>query len=199
MTIYQIIFMTVIGALIGWFTNYLAIEMLFRPLRPVTIPLLNYQVIGLIPKRRAELAKKIGEVVQEELVSIEEILDKFIENQQRDEIIRQIKFKISRIVSEKLPGILSAFKPMVLRYIEDIVDAEFDKFIDDLNENFFKKIGQGINVASMVEEKINQFDIKKLEELIIKVANKELKGIIILGGILGLIIGFIQAVIVSYF
>lgn len=199
MTLYQIIFMTAIGALIGWFTNYLAIEMLFRPLNPVTIPLINYQIIGLIPKRRAELAKKIGEVVEEELVSVEEILDKLMENHQKEEFIRQIKLKISRIVSEKMPGILSAFKPIVLRYIDDIVDSELDRFVDDINKDFFKRIGKNINVSNMVEEKINQFDIKKLEELIIKVANKELKGIIILGGVLGLIIGFLQAVIVGYF
>lgn len=199
MTLYQIIFMAAIGALIGWFTNYLAIEMLFRPLNPVTIPLINYQIIGLIPKRRAELAKKIGEVVEEELVSVEEILDKLMENHQKEEFIRQIKLKISRIVSEKMPGILAAFKPIVLRYIDDIVDSELDRFVDDINKDFFKRIGKNINVSNMVEEKINQFDIKKLEELIIKVANKELKGIIILGGVLGLIIGFLQAVIVGYF
>ena len=33
-----IIFMVIIGAVIGWITNILAIKLLFRPLRPYKIP-----------------------------------------------------------------------------------------------------------------------------------------------------------------
>ncbi|WP_026486180.1 DUF445 domain-containing protein [Caldanaerobius polysaccharolyticus] len=199
MAVYQVIFMTAIGALIGWFTNYLAIKMLFHPLYPLTIPVVNYRIIGLIPKRRAELAKKIGDVVQDELVSVEEILDKLIENQQKDELVEHIKFKISKIVSERLPGILSAFKSVVVKYIDDIVETEFDKFFSEINRDFLKKVSQRVDVSRMVEEKINQFDIRELEEIIIKVANKELRGIIVLGGVLGLVIGFIQAILLVYF
>ena len=44
-----IMFMVIIGAVIGWITNILAIKLLFRPLRPYKIPLLNYEIQGLLP------------------------------------------------------------------------------------------------------------------------------------------------------
>ncbi|HEU4963244.1 MAG TPA: DUF445 family protein [Bacilli bacterium] len=61
-----------VGALIGLFTNWLAIVMLFRPwkekrLLGMRLPLTP----GLIPRRHEELAEKLGEIVEEELLTPE--------------------------------------------------------------------------------------------------------------------------------
>src|SRR3989338_4570246 len=55
---YKIFIPPIAGAIIGWFTNYVAIKMLFRPYRPVN--LLGYKLQGLIPKRRKEIAAGIA-------------------------------------------------------------------------------------------------------------------------------------------
>ena len=57
--------MIIIGALIGWITNYFAIKMLFRPLKEINI--LGFKVQGLIPKRKMEMAESIADTIQEEL------------------------------------------------------------------------------------------------------------------------------------
>ncbi len=64
----------VVGAFIGYFTNLVAIKMLFRPLRPWRI--LGRKVPftpGVIPAKRAELAVNIGEMVGEHLLTSKEI------------------------------------------------------------------------------------------------------------------------------
>ncbi|WP_018131995.1 DUF445 family protein [Effusibacillus pohliae] len=66
---------TVIGAVIGFGTNLLAIVMLFRPwtewrLFGVRVPLTP----GLIPKRQPEIADKLGEVVEQHLLTDEGIV-----------------------------------------------------------------------------------------------------------------------------
>lgn len=53
----RILFMAIIGGLIGYITNVVAIKMLFKPYEPIKIPLTNIEIMGLIPKRRAEIAK----------------------------------------------------------------------------------------------------------------------------------------------
>jgi uncharacterized membrane protein YheB (UPF0754 family) len=63
-----------LGALIGYVTNYIAIRMLFRPLRPwrlwgVRLPLTP----GIIPAKRHELATRIGEMVGSHLVTSAEV------------------------------------------------------------------------------------------------------------------------------
>lgn len=70
----KILFMVVVGAVIGGFTNLLAIRMLFRPYKPIHIfgkqlPLTP----GLIPKRQDELAKQLGKLVVDHLITPESI------------------------------------------------------------------------------------------------------------------------------
>ncbi|WP_157729406.1 DUF445 family protein [Tumebacillus algifaecis] len=67
----KILFITVgVGALIGLFTNWLAIIMLFRPwhekrLFGKRLPFTP----GLIPRRQQELAEKLGEIVEKDLLT----------------------------------------------------------------------------------------------------------------------------------
>ena len=62
--------MMIIGALIGGVTNVIAVKMLFHPFK--TYYIFNKLVPftpGLIPKRRAEIADKIGQVIEEHLLT----------------------------------------------------------------------------------------------------------------------------------
>ena len=55
-----------------------------------------------------------------------------------------------------------------------------------------------MTVAALNINTINQLDLEKLEDIIIKVAKKELKHIEILGLVLGAIIGVLQGVLVIF-
>lgn len=88
--------MGLIGALIGGFTNYIAIKMLFRPFEPKF--LFGKQLPftpGLIPKRRNELSVKMGEMVTEHLLTPEIFKEKLMTPQTerfiKDFIVRQIQ------------------------------------------------------------------------------------------------------------
>lgn len=58
----------VIGAMIGYGTNWIAIKMLFRPRRPIKIGRFTLPFTpGIIPKRKEKLAKAIGQMVGDNL------------------------------------------------------------------------------------------------------------------------------------
>lgn len=70
----EIVIMVVVGAIIGGFTNLIAIRMLFRPYKAVY--LFGKQLPftpGLIPKRQGELAHQLGNVVVEYLITPESL------------------------------------------------------------------------------------------------------------------------------
>jgi uncharacterized membrane protein YheB (UPF0754 family) len=90
----KVILLSIIGAAIGWLTNVFAIKLIFRPLNPIKIPLVNISIQGLIPKRKSELARSIGQTVETELVSIEEIMDKIIEEENKNQMIQEIKHNV---------------------------------------------------------------------------------------------------------
>ncbi|MBR3206413.1 MAG: DUF445 family protein, partial [Bacillus sp. (in: Bacteria)] len=56
-----------------------------------------------------------------------------------------------------------------------------------------------LQFEDIIREQIELFPLEKMEELVVSISNKELKMITFLGGLLGGMIGAIQAVFVALF
>ena len=186
-----------IGALIGWGTNRIAVKLLFRPLKAYHIPILKIEIQGLIPKRKKEIAKVIGRTIENDFISLEEIMDEVLDKHESKNIMDIIKLKLRIVTAKKMP----AFLPRTMRekihtYIDDLVEEEGENMILELIDNMSRNANQNLQLASLIEEKINRFPIYKLEIILKEVARKELKHIEVLGGVLGFIIGLFQGALV---
>ena len=195
----KIMFMMVVGGLIGWMTNVIAIKLLFRPLLPVRVPLTNFHIIGLIPQRRLDIARNIGQTVHNELISMDEIGERLLTDENRAWMTAEIKGKIASVIDDKMSILPSGLKMMAMGMLGDVVDREIAVFIDEKSGELVKKAGENVNIGEMVEEKINQFELEKIEEIILSVAKSELKHIEVLGGVLGAAIGLFQAGVMQLF
>jgi uncharacterized membrane protein YheB (UPF0754 family) len=193
-----ILILTIVGGLIGWITNILAIKLLFRPINPIKIPILNIEILGLIPKRKNEIATNIGEVISNELLSIDDILEQALKNSDGENFNSYIIDKIKNIINEKLNIIPMPFRMMASPYIDEILNKEVPSAINEISDDLLNKAKENVNIQEIVEEKINELDLEKLEDIIIKVAKKELKHIEILGLVLGAIIGVLQGILVIF-
>lgn len=189
--------MIAVGAGIGYATNVIAIVMLFRPYQPIKFPLVKWQLHGLIPKRREEIAKSIGETVKNELISMEEINSQLLTDENKRKLVDAIKAKVKTVVAEKTESIPFGLGSVVSNMVDDIVEVELTIFIYDQSEEMINDMTKDIDIGLMVEDKINQFELKKIEDIILKVASRELRHIELLGGILGAFIGLIQGIIVT--
>lgn len=133
----MILFMGLIGSLIGGFTNFIAIKMLFRPFEPKF--LFGKQLPftpGLIPKRRNELSLKIGEMVTHHLLTPEVFKEKLMTPQ-----------------TEQL------LKRMLNKQVQDLKEGQYS--IDDFAQRFNIDI---TNVAeSKVHNKVDQLLQEKIE------------------------------------
>ena len=194
---YEAIFLIVVGAIIGWLTNVLAIKMLFRPIKPYKVPLLNITIQGLIPKRRHDISKSIGEVVEKELVSINEIFDKLVTEENKREVINIIKAKLLKVIDYKIPSIIPfSIKSKIIDYFEDQINKDAMSILDSSIDGIIGQTVHKIKIGEMVEEKINELELLNMEKLILGLTSKELKYIELLGGILGGLIGLIQAIVI---
>jgi uncharacterized membrane protein YheB (UPF0754 family) len=87
-----IVFMVVIGALIGGVTNSLAIKMLFRPYKAYYIGRFKVPFTpGLIPKRRAELAEQLGNMVVDHLITPESLQKKIMNEEFQRDVTQWLK------------------------------------------------------------------------------------------------------------
>ncbi len=192
--------MIVIGALIGWITNYFAIKMLFRPLKEINI--LGFKVQGLIPKRKMEIAGSIADTIQDELISMKDITA----NIGDIELGEEIDLIVDRIVEDKLEKEVLSKIPMASLFITDSMILKIKGHIKDaIEENkdeFFtvviKKMEDSVDMKNIIVEKIENFELDELEKMVYRIANNELKHIEVIGAILGAIIGGIQFAISMY-
>lgn len=189
-----ILILASVGALIGWTTNVIAIKLLFRPLKAINI--LGFKIQGVIPKRRDEIAKSIGETVEKELLSVEELLDQILEKADLQDILELLKTKIIGLIEGKLPPFLSAFSGTIKKYIAEMIDQNGEQFLDEMAEALIHKATSSVSISQMVEEKIGLLELDEIERIILSIAKSELKHIEYLGGVLGFIIGITQGLIV---
>ncbi|RQD69970.1 MAG: DUF445 family protein [Tindallia sp. MSAO_Bac2] len=188
------IVLIVIGGLIGWTTNIIAIRLLFKPYNPIRIPVIGFQIQGLIPRRKQEIAKNVGQQIEKELVSMADILQTFGEPQQREDLKIFLKIYLNNMILERIPGMIRrAMRKPVSFFVNDLLDQEGDRIITEMIDHLVDDQAQKLKLADLIEVKINDYPMEYLENMIINVARKELQHIERLGGVLGMLIGFFQA------
>ena len=68
----------VLGAVVGYFTNYLAVKMLFHPYKPWKIGKIRLPFTpGIVPRRQPELARAIGDAVGNHLFTGKDLKELF--------------------------------------------------------------------------------------------------------------------------
>jgi len=196
---YRLLILPVIGGIIGWFTNYLAVKMLFRPRRPVC--LLGFRVQGLVPRRRAELAASIGETVERELVShadIEQVLSDaaFIEGL-RPRLAESVdRFLHDRLVRDN-PLLRAVMATQSALKLKDWIVEEIMQSLPSIVEGFADELKERLHFRELVVSKIEAFELERLENLVTSVAGKELRAILVLGGVIGFLIGVAQMIVIT--
>jgi uncharacterized membrane protein YheB (UPF0754 family) len=92
-----------LGALIGYVTNYIAIRMLFRPLRPWRLFGLRLPLTpGIIPSKRGELAQRMGEMVGSHLLTAEDVRQTLEKPAFRSELKRAVNDKLEAFLDRDL-------------------------------------------------------------------------------------------------
>lgn len=196
--IFRILILAVIGGLIGYITNVIAIKLIFRPINPIKIPIFNVEIIGMIPKRKLEIASNVAQVIEEQFFSFDDIIENVITEQDKQIIIDYIKVRIKLVLNEKLGLIPSSIRNLVQNYISEVIEDEIKSGVDELSEELIIKANNRINIKEIVENKINELDLYELETIILQIIKKELKQIEVLGLILGFFIGIIQGIITIF-
>ena len=187
----------VIAAGIGWVTNYLAVKMLFHPRREVKVA--GLRLHGVFPKRQKELAERLGEIVSEELFSIEEVTGKLGQMAASDDVSQLVADRIEQTIRNKL---VKSFPMLSMFLSDDMVEKVTGLFLSDLKgmlEDVAGEIGakleEEIDVKATVREKVAAFSTDKLEEMLFAIMKKEFRFIEVVGAILGFLIGSVQVLL----
>ncbi|MDF2613345.1 MAG: hypothetical protein K0S71_1131 [Clostridia bacterium] len=149
----------IVGGVIGYITNGIAIKMLFRPLKPVYLLGMKLPFTpGLIPKEKGRLARSIGQVVGRELIN-EEVLARVL---LQDNIYANINQKIDEII-ESLSANEQTLKEICDELLGDEVAEQLIRRAEDsLTHKVYTKVTEidlgRVAVENLVKEIKNGFD-----------------------------------------
>ncbi len=186
-----------ISAFIGWFTNWIAIKMLFHPRLPKKI--LGITFHGIFPKRQKQFAEHLGKLVSKELLSFKDIEQKITHPDNVKKIMPLVDIHIDEFLRNKL----SATMPMLSMFIGDKTIAqlkevfmlELEQLFPVLMKNYMNSLQQELDLEKIVIEKVSNFSSDKLEEVLNAIMSKEFKFVEIIGAVLGFVIGLLQILI----
>ena len=183
-----------VGALIGYATNWLAVKMLFRPRKPTGIG--PFQLQGVVPRRQEALADSIAETVQDELISAKDVAALVQKIATSEDVRQKLQKKVDTLIADQLQslGPMASFLPAdLVEKIKRRIEEEVFAFVEEMGEDLHGVLGRELDVKGKVRERILAFELDQMEQLVLRVARKELRHIEILGGFLGLIVGLAQA------
>lgn len=182
-----------LGGLIGYITNDIAIRMLFRPhkakyLFGIHIPFTP----GIIPKEKGRIAEAIGGVISENLMN-NEVLEKYLLS---DEMIGKVRSAVEGFIS-----IQQQNQESVARFLGHYLsNDEIDSIAQNINQSITKQTYEKL-ADSSVGDKVAHIAIDHVaQKLTIDGAQELLSGIGgALGGLKGMAAGLFGGNIVAKF
>lgn len=194
---YGLLLIPLISAFIGWFTNWIAIKMLFHPREPKKI--LGVTLHGIFPKRQKQFAEKLGKLVSDELLSFGDIEAKITHPENLKKIMPLVEGHIDEFLRVKLAQQM----PMISMFIGDktiaelktVFTAELELLFPVIMKNYMGSLQQELDLEKIVIEKVAGFSSDKLEEILNSIMSKEFRFVEIIGGVLGFVIGLLQVLI----
>ncbi|NQT52957.1 DUF445 family protein [bacterium] len=194
---WQFLTMPLGGALIGWLTNRLAIRMLFRPRKPRRI--LGLTVQGVLPRRRAELAHRVAEAIEQEFLSLEDIRTAIQDPAYSAALGQRVETWMRDFFREKLANGPRLLKAVVGEGLVDRLATGAAEQVNDrlpgLIEGAVLEFEKRFDVCQVVRSKIENFEFDRLEAIVLRLASRELRFIEVLGGVIGLLVGLLMALL----
>jgi len=196
----QLLVIPIISAFIGWFTNWIAIKMLFHPKEPKRILGLTFH--GIFPKRQKIFAEKLGKMISVEFLSYEDIEEKIANPKNLEKLMPMIGAHVDNFLKNKLSDempFLSLFiGDKTIKSLKKTFMQELEILFPQLMKSYAGHLQEELDLEKIVTEKVSAFSSDKLEDILYQIMSKEFRFVEILGGIIGFIIGIIQ-VMITYF
>ena len=196
----QLLIIPSISAFIGWFTNWVAIKMLFHPKEPKRIFGITFH--GIFPKRQKKFAERLGKMISDEFLSFEDIQQKITNPRNLQKLMPMIDEHVDNFLrnklSDEMPFLSLFIGNKTIRSLKNTLMQELETLFPQLMTSYAVHLQHELDLEKIVTEKVSAFSSDKLEAILYQIMSKEFRFVEILGGIIGFIIGIVQ-VLLSYF
>ena len=195
------ILMPLFGLFTGWFTDWLALKMIFRPQQPKTyFGLFEWQ--GLFLKRREEVSEAYGELIAREIITPRNVIEEVMRGPLSDKVLALV----TRKVDEELSRRTSIAKPLVVfavggRRYQDLKGRIAEMVMGRLPETMSyveDYAADAMDIRNTLVSKMKELDAEEFEELLRPAFREEEWMLIATGALLGFAVGEAQVLALEF-
>ena len=139
---YVLVLIPIISAFIGWFTNWIAIKMLFHPREPKKLFGMTFH--GIFPKRQRQFAEKLGKLVSVELLSFRDIEEKITHPANIQRIMPLMEEHIDHFLRVKLaqqmPVISMFIGDKTINELKTVFIGELETLFPNIMKNYMSTL-----------------------------------------------------------
>jgi uncharacterized membrane protein YheB (UPF0754 family) len=193
--------MPVFGLFTGWFTDWLALKMVFNPKHPekYLFGLVEWQ--GLFLKRRMEVSAEYGRLIAAEIVTPRNILDAVVKGPLSDRLFGMVQKQVQRMVDEQAglarPFVVLAVGTTKYRQMKELVATEMMQRLPETMKHVEDYAGKAMDLENLLSTKMKDLTVEEYEALLRPAFQQDEWILIAVGAALGFCVGELQVLVME--
>jgi uncharacterized membrane protein YheB (UPF0754 family) len=189
--------MPLFGLFTGWFTDWLALRMIFFPIEPKKYFGVEWQ--GMFLKRRAEVAEAYGSLIAKEIITPHNVIEAILHGPLSDRVLaliqRQLDLELGRVARPVLVFAVGSrrYQDMKLSIAEQIMSRlpETMRYIEDYATD-------AMDIRNVLVSKMKELSPHEFERLLRPAFEQDEWILIATGAVLGFAVGEAQVLLLEH-
>jgi uncharacterized membrane protein YheB (UPF0754 family) len=183
------------GACLGYLTNWVALNMVFRPLEPIRLGPFRFQ--GLFLRRQAEVSARFADLTTAELLTVKSIMTEVMTGDRAPKTREVMRRHLTPLLQEGLVGMAlkSMLKPAAQEALaERVVDQAVAQGLAPLDDPEFNR-ERSRAVARIFTTRMSAMTPAEFQDVLRPAFHEDEWIIIALGALFGFLAGWVQLVV----
>ncbi len=191
--------MPIVGGIVGLGTNWLAIQMIFRPLEPTRfLGVFTYQ--GMFPKRQREIAADYGRITAREIFTPEKLVSAVVDGPGRSASEAELRSVAVERLGEFRPmlGMLTGGAEPSDETLHRVVGVLLDRLLEvepALRPTVESHLAETLRLEELIEDRLGSLDKAQFERMLRGIFEEDEWILVVVGGGLGALIGVAQGLL----
>jgi uncharacterized membrane protein YheB (UPF0754 family) len=188
--------MPLFGGFTGWFTDWLALKMVFEPKQPTRYCFGLVQWQGLFLKRRREIAVRYGQLIAREIVTPRNIIEAILKGPLSDRLFALVQRQAQRFIDEQAgrarPLLVFAVGGERYQAMKLAVAEKMFARLPDTLRHVEHYAGEAMDLERVIGERMALLSPEEFEALLRPAFQQDEWILITVGAVLGFLVGELQ-------
>jgi len=195
------VFLPLSGLIIGNFTNWLAIKLIFKPTHPHLYCGGSINIQGLFLKRQQQVAYELASMLTDSCVNAEQMIRYLVSSPGYQSALDIFERHTAKACDDVL-GYARSFVPMAVgtdawaTLKKQVVDALLDE-LPNQSDAFLKYVDNALHIEDTIASRLAALPPDQFEGMLHPAFEEDEWMLILLGGVLGVIVGLFQAAVLG--